>query len=173
MFHLLFVLLRRADYYWLYDVSVSSLRWEAGSGYRVTTGQCSVPGRRRLFRQRSQPMSWLGNAARSVITFDVWRVPKPGAPSCVHGYTVTWPLVLSCSPLCWWRSQRILMYILVTSQKNRERVIKSTITLGISKLHEVQNTMASRTRNEWRILRVLLVAVPTCNRSLINHNRRI
>ena len=71
MFHLLFVLLRRADYYWLYDVSVSSLRWEAGSGYSVTTGQCSVPGRRRLFRQRSQPMSWLGNAARPVITFDV------------------------------------------------------------------------------------------------------
>ena len=31
----------------------------------------------------------------------------------------------------------------------------------------------TRTRNEWRILRVLLVAVPTCNRSLINHNRRI
>ena len=35
MFHLLLVLLRRADYYWLYDVSVSSLRWEAGSGWLV------------------------------------------------------------------------------------------------------------------------------------------
>ena len=35
------------------------------------------------------------------------------------------------------------------------------------------NTADNRTRNEWRILRVLLVAVPTCNRSLINHNRRI
>ena len=132
-------LLRRADYYWLYDVSVSSLRWEAGSGYSVTTGQCSVPGRRRLFQQRRQPMSWLGNANRSVITFDVWRVLTPGAPSCVHGYTVTWPLVLSCSShLYWWRSQRILMYSLVTSQKNRERAIKSTITLGITKLHEVR-----------------------------------
>ena len=40
----------------------------------------------------------LGNAARSVITFDVWRVPTPA--DCVHGYTVTWPLVLSCSHYC-------------------------------------------------------------------------
>ena len=31
----------------------------------------------------------------------------------------------------------------------------------------------SRARNESRILRVLLVSVPTCNRSLINHNRRV
>ena len=30
-----------------------------------------------------------------------------------------------------------------------------------------------RARNESRILRVLLVSVPTCNRSLINHNRRV
>ena len=30
-----------------------------------------------------------------------------------------------------------------------------------------------RTRNEWRILRVLLIAVPTCNRSLINHRALI
>ena len=69
----------------------------------------------------------LGNAARSVITFDVWRVPTPA--DCVHGYTVTWPLVLSCSPLRWWRSKQTPKYILVTSQKRRERVIKSTITL--------------------------------------------
>ena len=31
----------------------------------------------------------------------------------------------------------------------------------------------TRARNESRILRVLLVSVPTCNRSLINHNRRV
>ena len=30
-----------------------------------------------------------------------------------------------------------------------------------------------RGRIEWRILRVLLVSVPTCNHSLINHNRRV
>ena len=30
-----------------------------------------------------------------------------------------------------------------------------------------------RARNESRILRVLLVSVPICNRSLINHNRRV
>ena len=48
MFHLLLVLLRRADYYWLYDVSVSSLRWEAGSGYSVTrllgSARCQAEG---------------------------------------------------------------------------------------------------------------------------------
>ena len=34
-------------------------------------------------------------------------------------------------------------------------------------------SLPSRARNESRILRVLLVSVPTCNRSLIYHNRRV
>ena len=36
-----------------------------------------------------------------------------------------------------------------------------------------QNDVLNRARNESRILRVLLVSVPSCNRSLINHNRRV
>ena len=40
-------------------------------------------------------------------------------------------------------------------------------------LCNIQNIVMIRARNESRILRVLLVSVPTCNRSLINHNRRV
>ena len=48
-----------------------------------------------------------------------------------------------------------------------------TTTEGRLFIQYSQNSQSSRTRNDWRILRVLLDAVPTCNRSLINHNRRI
>ena len=41
--------------------------------------------------------------------------------------------------------------------------------IALSALYAV----VSRARNESRILRVLLVSVPTCNRSLIYHNRRV
>ena len=37
----------------------------------------------------------------------------------------------------------------------------------------VPDSIRARAWNEWRIQRVLLVSVPTCNRSLINHNRRV
>ena len=36
-----------------------------------------------------------------------------------------------------------------------------------------RGSMEFRARNGWRILRILLVSVPSCNRSLIYHNRRV
>ena len=40
-------------------------------------------------------------------------------------------------------------------------------------LHQSELGIVTRARNGSRILRVLLVSVPTCNRSLIYHNRRV
>ena len=48
-----------------------------------------------------------------------------------------------------------------------------TVTAAGHLLAAGQGGLGSRDRNEGRILRVLLVSVPTCNRSLIYHNRRV
>ena len=48
-----------------------------------------------------------------------------------------------------------------------------TVTAAGHLLAAGQGGLGSRGRNEGRILRVLLVSVPTCNRSLIYHNRRV
>ena len=48
-----------------------------------------------------------------------------------------------------------------------------TVTAAGHLLAAGQGGLGSRDRNEGRILRVLLLSVPTCNRSLIYHNRRV
>ena len=63
MFHLLLVLLRRADYYWLYDGSVCVQSQVGGREWLVgvTTGQCSVPGSKAVISaaQPTYVLAWV------------------------------------------------------------------------------------------------------------------